>query len=349
MIKTNSPYYVSMPLGSLGVPYDYYISYIYIWNGLNSARPLLPEYQQTRQNPSGSVGVDKINISNLVNDFIDFQPQSNNTTGLIDGINQVWFAVDVEGFINDVSQGVDGIIIDSATSGYTYGIEGENATVPTNKILLYGDEFKVNRDSGFILPLIGNGTNATIISYPNNEINTTINIPISLDSDSVVQYLWVKCSDATTDKYIQVVYNGVTIGLVVESEYRYIPINIHFKNKEGCQQVITFFKERKDSISVTKDSYNGSGGQPINGFHQFIDYNINSKSKFTVSSGFVGEENNETFRQLLLSDKVWAYDNTNFIPLNVGSKQLEYKSRVNDRLINYTIEFAYSFNDINDI
>lgn len=349
MIKTNSPYYVNIPLGVDPTPFDYYISYIYIWSGLQSAKPVTPEYQQTRQNPAGSVLFDKVNISNLVNDFIEFQPQSNATTALIDGVNQVWVSVEYEGFISDVSQGLNVLLLDSATSGYTYGLDGENATVPTNKILLYGDEFKVNRDSGFILPLIGNDTDVTIISYPLNEINLIINVPTSLESDAAIQYLWVNCSDATTDKYIQLVYNGVTIVLVVESEYRYTPINIHFKNKEGSQQVITFFKERKDNISITKDSYNGSGGQPINGFHQFIDYNINSKSTFNVSSGFVEENNNETFKQLLLSDKVWAYDNTNFIPLNVASKQLEYKSRVNDRLINYTIEFAYSFNDINDI
>ena len=349
MVKTNSPYYVTIPLGVDPNPFDYYISYIYIWSGLQSAEPITPEYQQTRQNPSGSVANDKINISNLVNDFIDFTPQSNNATALIDGVNQVWVSVYYEGFIADVSQGKTLALLDSAVSGYTYGLDGENATVPANNILLYGTEFKVNRDSGFILPLIGNDTNVTVISYPLNEINSTILVPSSLDSADIISYLWVNCAETTTDKYILINYNGVDIVLLVEIEYRYTPINIHFKNKEGCQQVLTFFKERKDNISVTSEQYNGSGGQPLAGKHQFVDYNVNSKSTFTVSSGFVDEENNETFKQLLLSDKIWQYDNTNFIPLNINSKTLEYKNRVNDRLINYVIDFAYSFNDINTI
>ena len=190
MIKTNSPYYVSIPLGVDPNPFDYYISYIYIWSGLQSAEPVTPEYQQTRQNPTGSLANDTLNISNLINDFIDFTPQSNGATALIDGVNQVWVSVYYEGFIADVSQGKTLALLDSAVSGYTYGLDGENATVPANNILLYGTEFKVNRDSGFILPLIGNGTNATIISYPNNEINTTINIPISLDSDAIEPLEW---------------------------------------------------------------------------------------------------------------------------------------------------------------
>ena len=194
---------------------------------------------------------------------------------------------------------VNALSLYSAVSGYTYGLDGENATVPANNILLYGTEFKVNRDSGFILPLIGNDTNVTVISYPLNEINSTILVPSSLDSADIISYLWVNCAETTTDKYILINYNGVDIVLLVEIEYRYTPINIHFKNKEGCQQVLTFFKERKDNISVTSEQYNGSGGQPLAGKHQFVDYNVNSKSTFTVASGFVDEENNETFKQLL--------------------------------------------------
>ena len=74
MIKTNSPYYVTIPLGVDPNPFEYYISYIYIWSGLQSAEPATPEYQQTRQNPTGSLANDTLNISNLINDFIDFVP-----------------------------------------------------------------------------------------------------------------------------------------------------------------------------------------------------------------------------------------------------------------------------------
>jgi len=63
-----------------------------------------------------------------------------------------------------------------------------------------------------------------------------------------------------------------------------------------------------------------------------------------MNSGFVDETMNETFKQLFLSERVWIFDGINYIPLKLGSKSLEYKTRMKDRLINYEVEFEYAFN-----
>jgi len=67
-----------------------------------------------------------------------------------------------------------------------------------------------------------------------------------------------------------------------------------------------------------------------------------------MNSGFVSETMNETFKQLMLSERVWSYKDGVYTPLKLGSKTLEYKSRQKDRLINYEIEFEYAFNEINN-
>jgi len=146
-----------------------------------------------------------------------------------------------------------------------------------------------------------------------------------------------------------VVYNSETITLYLTDECRYTPIDIAFQNKEGAQQIFTFFKKKTDSMSVTDETFESDRGQPSEGNHQFVRYNVNGKSKFTVNSGFVDEDGNETIKQLLLSERVWEYDGTNFIPLNVNSTNLEFKTRQNDRLINYEFEFEFGFNDINNV
>ena len=56
----------------------------------------------------------------------------------------------------------------------------------------------------------------------------------------------------------------------------------------------------------------------------------------------------QKFKQLFLSDLVWNFDGTTFIPVNLGSSSLEYKTRQRDRLINYEVEFEYAFNEINN-
>ena len=189
----------------------------------------------------------------------------------------------------------------------------------------------------------------TIISYPDNQINESIVEPTSLLSNEMVQNVWVNVAEATTDTYIEIVFNGVTTTLLITDECRYTPIDIAFQNKEGALQFMTFFKARTDSLSVTNEEFEGDRGQPLDGNHQYVKFNVQGKSKFKVNSGFIEESMNETVRQLLLSERVWMYSNEIFTPLNVAGKSLEYKTRQKDRLINYEIDFDYAFNEINSI
>jgi hypothetical protein len=189
----------------------------------------------------------------------------------------------------------------------------------------------------------------TIISYPDNQINESIVEPTSLLSNEMIQNVWVNVAEATTDTYIEIVFNGITTTLLITDECRYTPIDICFQNKEGALQFMTFFKARTDSLSVTNEEFEGDRGQPLDGNHQYVKFNVQGKSKFKVNSGFIEESMNETVRQLLLSERVWMYSNEIFTPLNVAGKSLEYKTRQKDRLINYEIDFDYAFNEINSI
>ena len=189
----------------------------------------------------------------------------------------------------------------------------------------------------------------TIKSYPGLQIDESITVPTTIASSQMVQNIWVDVTEATTDEYIEIIYNDVTTTLIITDECRYTPIDIAFKNKEGALQFITFFKAKTESMTVTNEMFESDRGQPINGNHQMVTYNVQANSKFKMNSGFVDEAMNETFKQLFLSERVWQYDSTNYIPLKLGSKSLEYKTRMKDRLINYEVEFEYAFNEINNV
>lgn len=190
---------------------------------------------------------------------------------------------------------------------------------------------------------------ATIISYPDNEINESINFSDTLISQDLVQNLWVDISETTTDTYIEVTYNSVTITLLITEECRYTPVNIAFINKDGGLQFLDFFKARTESTKISRESFESDRQQPNLGSHQFEVYNVQAQSKFRVNSGFVQEEMNETFNQLLLSERVWQFDSGVYTPLNVSTSSFEEKTRAKDRLINYEIEFEYSFNSVNNV
>jgi hypothetical protein len=196
----------------------------------------------------------------------------------------------------------------------------------------------------------------TIISYPNNEINESLATDATFDSRTIFQLAWINMEEITDDTYIEVVYNGQTITLLVETECKYTPTNIFFINKEGAEQNIQFFKEKRDTLTVTSNEFESDRGQPFFGNHQFVKFNVQGRTKFKVNSGFVKESNNEAFKQLFLSNRIWWLEDAGnlaqrptAIPLNIESKSLEFKTRQKDRLINYEVEFSHAFQEINNI
>lgn len=356
MIKSLSPYYLTIPFVSpiTSAVCTEYTLQIFVWDGVKSTPPATASYEMTKQNIAVSSGNDKVNIAMLINDYIDFTPQAMTVTNLYDANNQVWIKTQI---IYTTADEDDLNVVQSATTtlmlqGYTGGLDGENAQTPTNKILVSGDEFKVNRDGFFNLPIMVAESTVlpvTVISYPDSQINESINTPSSTTSGELVQNVWVDISGATTDEYIEIVYNSETITLLITDECRYTPIDIAFQNKEGAIQIMTFFKAKTESMTVTNEMFESDRGQPVDGNHQIVTYNVQANSKFKMSSGFVDETMNQTLKQLFLSERVWQYDGTNYIPLKLGSKSLEYKTRMKDRLINYEIEFEFAFNDINNV
>lgn len=83
--------------------------------------------------------------------------------------------------------------------------------------------------------------------------------------------------------------------------------------------------------------------------HQYDDYNVNGRENITLNTGFLDESFKENVTQLLLSERVWIEENGIKRPANVVTSELELKSHVNDKLINYTIEFSFSNDIINNV
>ena len=75
----------------------------------------------------------------------------------------------------------------------------------------------------------------------------------------------------------------------------------------------------------------------------------NGGQKLTLNSGYYPESNNELFRQLFLSEKVWIEYNNQTLGVNISSSNITYKTSLTDKLINYTIELDFAFNTINNI
>ena len=156
MIKTRSPYYIEVPYVSAttGVTCYAFILKLYVWQGNKYDAPTDATWEQTIENPEGLTDNRKINVSPLINSYIDFETQSS-TTGLVDGINQLWVKASVTyQQTSDLDYETEqDIFIQLAVRGYADGMGGENQDTPDDKVLLTGRTFKVNKGGKFVIPL----------------------------------------------------------------------------------------------------------------------------------------------------------------------------------------------------
>ena len=367
MIRALSPYYITTNLTYLTpalVVCSKYVLTIQVWDGLDTefdgSNPNVEvnTYNITFNNTQSLETTHDININAIIQDYIEFrQPYPNpaETTQIIDGRNQQWVRTFVK-YDDEVTE--ERITIDFMTLGYAYGNQGKNYDEVPADILLAQQDYKVSRTGYFIFPFVVSssvGYTLTAESFPTGELYETYNIGNTIDSQNKVVYLWVDLNDTIGDTYVTITNTNQDTGEVSEitldvfDEAKYNPMNIIFQNKDGANQVFTFFKRQDEEINITDNYFETNRGQASNGFHQFVRHNVQGRTMITAETGFIDEDNNEVIKQMLLSERVWSYVDGVVTPLNVKDTKLSFKTRQNERLISYTIKFEKSYNEINNI
>ena len=126
---------------------------------------------------------------------------------------------------------------------------------------------------------------------------------------------------------------GVTCTITRTPCSKYDPQRITFINKYGQFQDLWFLLKK----TLTK-----------------VVYNKEAKERISLNSGYYPEGYNAVFEQLLESEQIWirtlnAVGTTQYLPLNVITSSFTKKTKLNDRLIDYTIEFEEAYDKINNI
>ncbi len=130
-------------------------------------------------------------------------------------------------------------------------------------------------------------------------------------------------------------------------EPKYTPITCDFINKYGAWQTLVFFKASRTSLSVSNSMFNSSPSDINYSTSKSVktSFNINGQESIKVNTGWVLESYSEVIKQLLLSDTV-RLDNR---PVNIKTKAIELHESINERNINYSLEFDYANDVINNI
>jgi len=135
---------------------------------------------------------------------------------------------------------------------------------------------------------------------------------------------------------------------------------IIYINKYGAQQDLWFFLKETRNIARTNEGYKSNTiTYPSGGAEYNIQnapnkvFNTQAKQTHTLSSGYYPEFLNQQFEELLLSEYIWLSTFKKgsgvIIPVKVKTSTVVFKTSVNDRLIEYTIEFEEAFDYINNI
>ena len=152
-------------------------------------------------------------------------------------------------------------------------------------------------------------------------------------------------------------------------EVKYTPIQLAYISKYGTWNYATFFKRSEETINKTSQEYRTITGNVQNGAYtyglhnpMYKKYNTNAKRQLTINSGFVDEAFKEVMEQILLSEYVLVVANSTVtkdgstytytanngtIAANVSTNSLTKKTKVNDKLIEYTLDLEYAFDELN--
>lgn len=146
---------------------------------------------------------------------------------------------------------------------------------------------------------------------------------------------------------------GVTkLTVQSESECKFTPYKITFINKYGTLQDIWFFKRTNEALSTKTEKFkkNIISGATYNiSKHQDKTLTKNGKEKLTLNTGYYPEAYNDVFKEMQLSEDCWIEIDSKTLPIQVTSSSLAYKTQLNDKIINYTIEVEFAFDTINNI
>ena len=146
--------------------------------------------------------------------------------------------------------------------------------------------------------------------------------------------------------------NTYTLNVEYLEECRNDVYKVTFRNRFGVPQEIYMRGKYMESTNFKNDVLKRSTRSSLGSFNKqdfsYKKFNSNGRKQITLNTGFVKENQNEVFRQFLLSDSVWLtnLEDNSTIPVVVKNQSLEYKTSLNDKLINYTIEFEYAHDDI---
>lgn len=336
---------------------------VYLWN--TGTQPADPAYVLSKLIPSSNKPETYYNISPYVREYFNFNKWQN-ATGLT--YNQdtsddyvVQYAVEKFKLVSGVYTSV-GTITGSFVDGYGYYGDGYNPAAPS--VLLDEGTYYYNYD-------------ANIPTSQNNGLWGSFDLNMSVghsvrytDLSDGSQITYVAATDGVKSfsrVYLTYAPNGNKVEYIVgattrwtayfkpQCEPKYQPVVVDFINRYGSWSRIFFQKAKKRSVNINKSDYKSNPAElPYNpdDIRQVQEFNINGTETIQLNTGWVNDGYAEYIQQMMLSEKVLLCDyevNEDYTPVRIKTKSLKKQTGLNDGMMNYTLDFEFAYDMINNI
>jgi len=347
--------------------------YIWIYAGTFGSRPVDPAYVLYKEVKTGG-DVITFEISELVKDYVDvtFTGDYNSL------VETAWVEWEMVRVYDDTSTDtLTGEYI--AINGYGYFEDGINPLLPKATLISNSVIYNLSGENMYIPILTGTdgaykaeyydgptllrtdtfGTSivnitADTIDYTADTTNVTADMTFVPGASSNIIVRVIPPSD-TTDIVVTKEDNLVeTFKVKTIEECKYSPYKVSFLNKYGVVQDLWFFKRRDERLQISKSNYlqntiqeNSTGvNYSLNQASQVpTDFKVTKSLK--LNTGFIDEQFNEVIQELMLAESAWIHEDSQVYPILPTTSSLDYKTQLNDKLINFTVEFDYAYNEIN--
>lgn len=134
---------------------------------------------------------------------------------------------------------------------------------------------------------------------------------------------------------------------------KYTAMKVTFVNKYGALQDIYFDKKSVETLTTSIEQYKNNNLSTTGTYsrynHQYKTLQKSGQETMTLNTGYIDEGMNEVIKQLMLSEQVWMHMGAEIHPVNVVTNSLTFKKSVNDKLINYTLDFEHAHDHIDRV
>lgn len=332
---------------------------LFLWNG-NGAAPGSPQYTLTNNIPASNNEQTLYNISPYIQEFIDLEqaPTNFNTIPLASTDN--WCNVIVKRYKLDGSYTLLDTTQYKAFNGYTEFTQGANhdrgdihldeATyyywrVAGNNVSSYpfqrGGQIQVITGTGYYVTYspIGGGatqtyalTNDRVVLIPRVE-TTTLNM---YDTGNKVE-----------------IFDGVSTLLWTgyfkpKTECKYAPLTLDYVNKYGAWSRTWFYKAKNETIQQQQKTFKTLPSALPNysvSRGQTKQYDVMLNESIKVNTDWVDEAYNDELVQIMASEHLLL----DGLPVRLKTQSTELFTHLNQKLINYSLEFEYNYDKINNV